>query len=435
MRERLARREPPLLASATLLVAAMFVTTVNTAIKGRPAVAMPGDYWHTLVAAGRLAHLAIGGLYTQPTRLSAPPGAAVILLPVVAVISAAGLPLQIPPPTDPHLALSGVWLLGGPYEIALSCMVLFAADAMAEAVGITDGRRALLAAAEAVALWGVVIWGHPEDAVAVGLLLYAVLALARTRLALAGWLAGAAICIQTLVLLALPVLLALLAWRRMPGFLLRAAAPAAVLLGAAAIANWHTTEAAMTSQTMSLVRNGDHPTAWASLAPHMSGGYVAAGPARSLTILLACCCGLAFRRRWLAGLPGDARWPPALLADTLWWSALVLALRSFFEPVMVAYYLWPVLAVALIVASLAWRRLIGASVLAAAITAWALGGSHDPWIWWAPLVVGLAVLLIIARVPAARSGARSRAPQRGRHRQLAHDRGRADHPAHVAGPL
>jgi hypothetical protein len=417
MRERLARREFPLLASATLLVAGMFVTAVSAAIKGQPAVAMSADYWHTLVAADRLAHLAISGLYTQPTRLSAPPGAAVILLPVTAVISAAGLPLQIPGPVDPHLAVSAVWLLGGPYEIALSCVALFAADALAEELGVADGRRALLAAAGAVALWGVVIWGHPEDAVAVGLLLYAVLAL-RTRLALAGWLAGAAVCVQTLVLLAIPALLAVLAWRRMPGFLLRAGAPAAVLLGAAAIANWHATEAAVTSQPMSLVRDGDHPTAWVPLAPHLSGGYVAAGPARSLTILLAC-CGFAIRRRRLAGLPADARWPPVLLADTLWWAACALALRSFFEPVMVAYYLWPVLAVALIVASLAWRRLIAAAVITAAITVWAQGGSHDPWIWWAPLVVGLAALLIIARAPAARGGARSRAARRGRHRQLA----------------
>src|SRR5258708_25301663 len=193
-------------------------------------VEMSADLCHNLVAADRLVHLHVGGLYTQPTRLSALPGAALILLPVAAVITAAGLPLQIPGSVDPHLALSAAWLLGGPYEIALSCAVLFAADALAEELGAADDVRKLLAAAGVVALWGVVIWGHPEDAVAVALLLYAVLALGRGRPALAGWLAGAAVCVQTLVLLALPVLLAVLAWRRMPAFLLRAAVPGAVLL-------------------------------------------------------------------------------------------------------------------------------------------------------------------------------------------------------------
>jgi hypothetical protein len=149
----------------------------------------------------------------------------------------------------------------------------------------------------------------------------------------------------------------------------------------------------------------NHPTAWTSLAPHMSGGNVAAGPARAVTILLACCCALLVRRRWLALVSGawPARWPAAMLADILWWAALTLALRSFFEPVMVSYYPWPPLAVALIPASRGcpasrgWRRLIAASVIAGGLTAAAQGSSHDAWIWWAPLVAGLAVLLAVAR--------------------------------------
>ena len=84
--------------------------------------------------------------------------------------------------------------------------------------------------------------------------------------------------------------------------------------------------------------------------------------------------------------------------DVLWWAALTLALRSFFEPVMVSYYPWPPLAVALIpAAALGWPRLIAASLLAGGLTAAAQGPSHDVWIWWAPLVAGLAVMLALAR--------------------------------------
>lgn len=396
MRDRLMRRIFPLLASIGLLAIGMSTTTWGPTMMGQSEWALPYDLWGTLVAATRLAHGNVGGLYTAPTGLVSLPGAAVILLPCGALISAAGLSLRIPGPDNLHPA---VWLLAGPYQIALSCVTLFAADALAEQLGVIRWKRGLLAAASACALWNVSArWGHPEDAVAVGLLLYAILAMSRRRTALAGWLMGAAVCVQPLVLLALPMLLAVLPWRRMPAFLVRSAVPSAVLLGAAAMANWHATYTSVTSQPN--YPTIDHPTAWTSLAPHMSGTSVAAGPARLATIVLACCCALAVRRRWLARLnaAGGEWWPAALLADVLWWAALTLALRSFFEPVMVSYYPWPALAVALIpAAALSWPRLIAASVVAGGLTWAAQGPSHDVWIWWAPLVAGLILLLALAR--------------------------------------
>ena len=265
---RVKRRLLPLLASILLIVIGMYTTTWGPTVIHRPEWALPYDLWGTLIATTRLAHLNLGGLYTAPTGLVSLPGAAVILVPCAAIISATGLSLQIPGPDNLHPA---VWLLAGPYEIALCCVTLFAADALAEQLGVSRWKRALLAAASAGVLWSVSArWGHPEDAVAVGLLLYAILAQSRSRTMLAGWLAGAAVCVQPLVLLALPVLLALLPWRRIPMFLVRAALPSVVLLGAAALANWHATYISVTSQPDSPIIN--HPTAWTSLAPHMSGG-------------------------------------------------------------------------------------------------------------------------------------------------------------------
>ena len=82
----------------------------------------------------------------------------------------------------------------------------------------------------------------------------------------------------------------------------------------------------------------------------------------------------------------------------LWWVALTLALRSFFEPVMVSYYPWPPMAVALIpAATLSWPRLVAVGVLAGGLTAAAQGPSHAVWIWWVPIVAGLVVLLALAR--------------------------------------
>jgi hypothetical protein len=165
------RRMFPLTASLLLLAITMVTTTIGPTLVGRSEWALPYDYWGTLVAAVRLTHFDVGGLYTLPTGLVSLPGAAVILIPIAAVIRATGFSLAIPGPHNLHPA---VWLLAGPYQILLSCITLFAADALAERLGVSRGKRALLAAASAGALWNVSgRWGHPEDAVAVGLVLSA----------------------------------------------------------------------------------------------------------------------------------------------------------------------------------------------------------------------------------------------------------------------
>src|SRR5580698_77897 len=188
MRDRARRRVFPWIASAGLIVVGMFTTTWGPALLGRPEWALPYDLWGTLIATTRLAHGNIGGVYAPGTGLISLPGAAVILLPCAAVISALGLSLSIPGAANLHPA---VWLLAGPYQIAIGCLPLFAADALAERLEVHRWTRGLLAVAGACVLWSVCArWGHPEDAVAVGLLLYAVLAQGNGRPGPAGWLAG-----------------------------------------------------------------------------------------------------------------------------------------------------------------------------------------------------------------------------------------------------
>src|SRR5579859_1681277 len=346
-----------------------------------------------MIAAPRLLHRQLSGLYTSPTQLVSLPGAAVILVPAVALIDVIGLHLTVP---HAHGAYPSVWLLAGPYEVAVSAVALFAADAIAERLGATRPKRFILAAASATALWSVTIrWGHPEDAVAVGLLLYAILALAGSRTSRSAWLAGAAVAVQPLVLLAFPLLAAVVGPRRLAGYVARAAAPAAVLLAAAAAANWPATIHAVTSQPNSPAI--DHPTPWIYLAPHLAAGQVAAGPARILSIVAACGCALVVARRWRAARP-PAPWDHDTLAGLLWWVALTLALRSAFEPVMVAYYLWPPLAAALAASARDWRRLLPVGVVAAVLTFFSQVQWHDPWAWWTPMVAGLALALYLARV-------------------------------------
>ncbi len=396
MTARPASRWLPLTAMAGLIAVGIATSTWGVAVFGRADWALPDDLWRTLIAAQRLLHGDLSGLYTPPTELVSFPGTAVILVPAVAVTDAAGLSLQLPGPQHPD---PSAWLLAGPYEIAVASVALFAADAIAAQLGAAWPKRAVLAVAGAVALWGITLrFGHPEDAVAVGLFLYGVQALARQRASRSGWLTGAAVAVQPLVLLALPVLLAVIEPRRRAGFLARAAAPGAVLLGIAAAANWRATVTAVTSQPNSPAIN--HPTPWTSLASHLGGGMVAAGPARALAILAACGCAVAAGRRARTAVR-TAGWSPEALAGLLWWIAVALALRSVFEPVMVAYYLWPVFAVALIPAARSWPRLAATSAAVIGLTIAAQAPWRDPWSWWVPMITGLALVLWLAHLPRA----------------------------------
>ena len=387
------RRLFPLIATAGLILIGMIVTTVvEPRLFGGTAWTLPDDLWGTLVAARRLVHLNLGGLYTQPTGLVTFPGGAVILAPIAAVGDAAGLSFTPQGAGNPQPAL---WLVAGPYMIATSCVALFAADALAERLRVSRPKRALLMLASTAVLWSVSVeWGHPEDAVAMGLVLYAILALSEGRPARCAWLAGLAVAVQPLVLLVLPIMVAVVEPRRLAGFLARIAAPGAMLLGAAAAANWSATYRAVTSQPN--WPSIDHPTPWTPLAPHLAGGTVAGGPSRAIAILLACGCAVVVRTR-LSGARGTSRWSEAVLRDFLWWAAVCLALRSVFEPVMVAYYLWPALAVALIAAAWSWRGLLPTAALAVAVSFGAQSGWRSAWGWWGLMLAGLALTLFFAR--------------------------------------
>lgn len=421
----LVRRRFPLLAVIVMTVIGMAGTIWGPLYYGKTAWGLPDDLWGTLTAAQRLLHLNLAALYTTPTQLVSLPGTAIILIPVVAVMDLAGIAVPAPGVAMGHHPAS--WLVAGPYQVFVSAVVLVAADALAERLGATQPKRFVLAVAEATALWGVTVrWGHPEDAVATGLLLYAIVALADAKPGRSGWLAGAAVAVQPLVVLALPVLLAVVAPKRWPGFLARTAVPSVALLAIAAAANWTATVHAVTNQPNSPTI--DHPTPWIYVAPHLVGGQVAAGPARIVAIVVACGCGLIAARRWRparlsaeshparAGAEPDAQsdpaplgaepgawWRPEMLQDVLWWTAIALALRSAFEPVMVAYYLWPPLAVALIAASRDWARLLPVGVVAIVLTFFSQVQWHNPWAWWVPMITLLGLALFFARANSGRA--------------------------------
>src|SRR5215469_3528292 len=307
------RRLFPVICVTGLIVVGMVTTTWWPLILGRTGWAVPHDLWGTMIAANRVLHGQVSGLYAQGTALITLPGGALILMPLVAAVDAAGLSLHVPGPG----ARPEAWLLAGPYMTAISGIAVFAADAVAEHLAASRRRRAVLAATSAVMLWNVTIrWGHPEDAVAVGLLIYSVLALAKGQTWRSAWLFGFAVAVQPLVLLALPVAVAVMRRRRAAGYAAVTAVPGALLLAVAAAANWTATYTAVLRQPNWPAIN--HPTLWLPLATRLPDGAVAAGPARVIAILAACGCAVAARS---ACRPARAAttWDSRTLLTLLWW--------------------------------------------------------------------------------------------------------------------
>ena len=113
--------------------------------------------------------------------------------------------------------------------LVYSCFALLACDALAERLQVPRSRRAFLAVAEAVVLWNVtIIFGHPEDAVAVGFAIYALIFAFDERFVGAAWLFGLALAFQPLAIVTLPILLAIAGRKRVVGMVVRGVVPAAL---------------------------------------------------------------------------------------------------------------------------------------------------------------------------------------------------------------
>jgi hypothetical protein len=395
---RLRRRAWPLVTTVAFVVTGMAFTLLwAPVVRHHSYWLTPGDLWSTYRAAHFVGWGDLGGVYGSGAGLVTFPGILLLLAPVAMLTGALGLSESFPR----LLAHPTAWLALGPASFLLSAIALFACDALAERLGIRGARRAVLCAAEAVALWNVVvIWGHPEDAVAVGLAIYALIFALDGRFTGAGWIFGAAVAVQPLVILMFPVVVALGGRHRIVGLAARGGLPAVAIVLAPLLSEFHATTHALLDQPN--FPRLDHATPWTTLAPVLGGTgrnvAVAAGPGRVLALLLACGLGW-WARRW--------RERPDLI---VWAAATALALRCLTESVMVAFYVWPVLAIGMVVVARGGRfRFASGVVVALGITIvsqWQLGELP----WWSIVTAGLLVLLAVgvrrehAQIPSEPSG-------------------------------
>ena len=285
-----------------------------------------------------------------------------------------------------------VFLLLATYALILTCTVLFSCDALAERLGVSKPRRAFLCFAEAALLWNItVLWGHPEDAVALALALYALTFALDERYSPAGWLFGLAVAVQPLVLVMFPILLVMAGKSRALGLVIRSIIPAALITVPFLVVDFHQALHALATQPINSDIPATHQTPWTFLAPKLGGhgatATVGTGPLRFVGLALAVGLGW-WTLRW--------RNRPEMI---VWAVALAFALRTFTESVLTSYYSWPALAVGLVVAARRSTRRFGIAMAIALVTTLTAQWHWGVYPWWLMEVAGVSGLLLVAAQP------------------------------------
>lgn len=385
--ETLGRRRWALVFTLATVVTGMAYSLLwAPVIRHQSAWVTPGDIWATFRGAHYVAWGGFADVYGAKTGLVSFPGMLVVLAPISALTGALGLSEGFPIGVAHPMA----WLVLGPVTLGMAAVPLCGLDALAESRGVPLRQRRELMAGEAAVLWIMLaLWGHPEDAVALGLVVYAIVAGGRGAWRRCGWLLGLATVMQPLTVLVLPTLLAWTPTRQRLGGLLRAVLPSVVLLSIPLAENFSDTWQALTKQPN--YPTVDHPTPWVRLAPSLGHSTVAAGPGRLLAVACAVIVGLWVWR-------GNAR---GQQVDIVWACTLALASRCVFEAVMVPYYVTPAVALAVLLASdVGKARVLLTAALGVGLTV--MAHTHaDALRWWLEMMGLLAAVLASARWPSS----------------------------------
>lgn len=371
----------------------------------------PTDLWSTFRSAQYVVWGGEGVIYASHTSLVTFPGISILLAPVAWLSGALHLSESFPV----TLSRPTAWFVLGPADLLAGGFLLFPLDALARRLSVGTKRRIALVWLEAALIWPLVaMWGHPEDALALGFAIYGLLAGFDGAWVRVGVYFALAIVMQPLTILVLPIAFAYVPVRRWLPCAGVIALPSALLLLAPLVQEWGPTTYALVKQPN--YPNSSHPTPWLTLAPVLRAAkitmaeltkwvtplhgaphltevrervfepsIVSAGPQRMIAVVLACLIGV-----WVA------RTKPAL-AQVVWLAAVALSLRCAFESVMVPYYLVPGLVLALVAIANARLVRVSATVLAVALCTWWSYRYESPWAYYVTVIGLLFVVLALAR--------------------------------------
>ena len=343
---------------------------------------MSPDYWWTVNSAQWVSHLAMGTVYQANPYYSALPGFLLLLAPVVAIGDHFGLrtayAVALPYPS--------MWLLVGPVCFAIGSTFVFGVDYLCETLSVSQfRRRAILAiSSPLIGVVTLVIGGHPEDLLALGLACLAFGFLLRGNVPAGAWVLAVAILMQTWAGLLLPTFIMVCPVGRRVSTAIRAIGPPAALGGLLLALDFR--HASMDLLEQPMVNMGQH-LPWWNLAPSISiTGYsrhpllaIAGSSSRFGAVLLAVVLGI---------LVSHSKKPELVVGA----GALSLAARGIFETEFWPYYLAPAALFMMVYAatSTSRKRWLAAFVLAiefylTAPTAY-LGFSYSSWFALALLV-------------------------------------------------
>ena len=337
-----------------------------------------GDFWETWVTSANITFSGgFGHVYVLDRALETAPAMELFVAPF------ARLGLHLSFPLQTLVLYPTAFLIAAPLFLSAMALPICAGDRLLSLMGVTDLRRRLVVLGTmAATLPTPALNGHPEDLVALGAMLYGLVAALEGRHRAVGWWLGTALAFQFLAFFAVPVALVLLKRRKWLGAVVpMILVPLGVLLIPLVSAPTSTTDQLLHQKVFDTM--GNITPIW-----HLDPGV---GAFVRLLIALAAIPAAVLVAH---ALPKDRRRTAANLV--VWTVAVLFALRAF-EPELTNYFLAPALALSALSASRApWWRLLSACLASLWLTWWL----HDPmggrWSEWLLLLAQLSLLVWLA---------------------------------------
>jgi hypothetical protein len=342
------------------------------------------DLWNSAWIALSIGHGHLSAVYAPNSQLESPAGFEIVLAPLMVVGHALGLSSSM---TEGHTFT--IWLLLlPPIATVMAASVLFALDAVARRWGYSNAKRLALSAVAGVAVVSAAAyWGHPEDCIALALVLWAALAIDRDcskPLTRAGWLLGFAVAFQPLALLSVAPIVARFRLRDLCGVAWRLALPSLVLVMPELVASKARTLNALVVQP-------DNPwslsiTPFSHLSRSVGHGMYSAGMMRTAAMLLAVVLGIVICRH-----RHD-------LSTVLFAMVLAFTVRVLLENELLGFYFFPIIALTLLL-TLRRSPVLFGWCAAASLLCLILGNRKvhgDIALWWPSIMVTTVFMVGLA---------------------------------------